>query len=359
MINVTKAYLPSKEKYLKYMNGIWDNAWLTNNGPLLVELENKLKERLSVSYLQFVSNGTLAIQLAIKALELKGEIITTPYSYVATTTSILWENCAPVFCDIETKRYGIDPAKIENLITPKTSAILATHVYGFPCMVDEIAEIAKKFNLKVIYDGAHAFGVNYKGKSILNYGDISTLSFHATKIFHTVEGGGIVVNDLQLNEKISLLKSFGHVGEEYLQLGINAKNSEFHAAMGLCVLEDLDEIISARKSICEEYRKLLIDDSVELPVFISDMDYNYSYFPVFFKSEKILLEIKNELNKNDIFPRRYFYPALNTLQYLLKKYQCGIAEDISNRVLCLPLYKDLEITQVHSIVEKIKSVLRK
>lgn len=355
MINVTKAYLPSYERYQSYLHKVWGNNWLTNNGPLVQELEKKLVQKLEVPYLQYVSNGTIAIQLAMRALELKGEIITTPYSYVATCNAVLWENCSPVFCDIEKECFGIDPNYIEALITKKTTAILATHVYGFPCKVKEIEEIASKHGLRVIYDAAHAFGIKYLEKPLVGYGDISTLSFHATKIFHTVEGGGIVLNEEGLNEKIFLLKSFGHRNDNYFNVGTNAKNSEFHAAMGLCVLEDFDKIKLRRKEISSWYGSLLDRENVDLPEIPAGLDYNYSYYPVFFKNEPTMLEVIKALGQNEIFPRRYFYPSLNTLPFISNRYSCPVSEDLASRVLCLPLYYDLhqaDVERISSIVNQ-------
>ena len=243
MIPVTKPFLPPIEEYQKYTEGIWQRNWLTNNGPLVNELELKLKDYLQVPHLLFLNNGTIAIQIAIKALQLKGDIITTPFSYVATTSSIVWEGCQPVFVDIDKHTFNIDASKIEAAITPNTSAILATHVYGNPCDIDAIAAIAKKHNLKVIYDAAHCFGTKYKGKSVFAYGDVCTTSFHATKLFHTVEGGAVFCNDADLLRKMAQLRNFGHDGPEHFnEVGINGKNSEFHAAMGLANLKYIQQI---------------------------------------------------------------------------------------------------------------------
>jgi dTDP-4-amino-4,6-dideoxygalactose transaminase len=238
MIPVTKPFLPPIDEYKEYIDGIYQRQWLTNNGPLVNELELKLKEHLNVSHLLYLGNGTIAIQIAIKALELKGEIITTPFSYVATTSSIAWENCKPVFVDIDKDTLNIDPSKIEAAINANTSAILATHVYGNPCDIDAIQRIANKHNLKVIYDAAHCFGTKYKGKSVFEYGDVSTTSFHATKLFHTTEGGAVITTNPELLKKMSYLRNFGHDGPEKFEcVGINGKNSEFHAAMGLVNLK--------------------------------------------------------------------------------------------------------------------------
>ncbi|MEI8060147.1 MAG: DegT/DnrJ/EryC1/StrS family aminotransferase, partial [Ferruginibacter sp.] len=244
MINVTQPFLPPYEVYEGYLKKIWERKWLTNNGPLVQELEKNLKEYLGVKHLFFTNNGTVALQIAIKALDLKGEVITTPFSYVATTNSILWEGCKPVFADINSADFNIDPSKIVPLINENTTGIMATHVYGNPCDVEAIEKIAKEHNLKVIYDGAHAFGSTLNNKQVLSFGDIATCSFHATKVFHTIEGGCITANDNELFRKLYLYRQFGHEGEDYYDIGINAKASEFHAAMGLCVMDALDEIIS-------------------------------------------------------------------------------------------------------------------
>lgn len=340
MIPVTKPFLPPKSEYNKYLDGIWERNWLTNNGPLVNELELQLKEYLELNHLLFVSNGTIALQLAIKALDLKGEIITTPFSYVATTSSIVWEGCTPVFVDILPERLTIDPAKIEAAISPVTTAILATHVYGIPCEVEKIEAIAKKHKLKVIYDGAHAFGVKVKGKSIFKYGDISTCSFHATKVFHTIEGGGVFTNDPDLLKRMAYLRNFGHDGpEKFNGVGVNGKNSEFHAAMGLCVLPEIEEIKKKRKDQFLHYKILLADLSIDYPETGDIENYNYSYFPILFSSEDQLLKSIKILQENGIGSRRYFYPGLNLLDYTSG--HCPVSEDTSSRVLCLPLYHTL------------------
>jgi dTDP-4-amino-4,6-dideoxygalactose transaminase len=355
MIPVTKSFLPPVDKYKKYIDKIWLNEWITNNGECVIELEKKLKSLLQVKHLLFVNNGTIAIQIAIKALGLRGEIITTPFSYVATTSSIVWENCIPVFADIDEHTCCISPEKIEKLINKNTSAILATHVYGNACDVEYIEQIAQKHNLKVIYDAAHAFGVTYKDQSILNYGDVSTLSFHATKVFHTVEGGAIVTNDDDLAHKISYLRNFGHNGQEaFWGLGINGKNSEMHAAMGLCNLEYIQDIIAQRKLISQLYDKELTDIPMRFPTQRAQLGYNYAYYPVILESEETLLRVQKALNEEKIFPRRYFYPSLNTLSYI--PYQAtSISEDISKRVLCLPLYHTLTNENVYHITQIIKN----
>ncbi len=356
-INVTKTYLPPLEEYTAYLKGIWDRGHLTNQGPLLVELEEKLRNYLGVKHLFVVNNGTIALQIAIKALGLKNEIITTPFSYVATTSSIAWENCTPVFADIDPKTLCMNPDEIKKKITPSTSAILATHVYGNPCNVDSIKEIADTNKLKVIYDAAHAFGVNYKGISVLNYGDISTLSFHATKLFHTIEGGAIITDNDELAHKIGYMRNFGHNGPEaFFGAGINGKTSEFNAAMGLCILPKVSELIEARKRISKIYDELLKNTSLKKPELTERTEYNYAYYPVLFETEEQLLETRKRLNENSIFPRRYFYPSLNTMNYVGKQ-DAPVSEEVSRRVLCLPLYYDLENDDVKKVAEIIKSLI--
>ena len=354
MINVTKSYLPPIEEYQKYLSKIWENSWLTNQGPLVTELEHQLREYLGIENLLFVSNGTIALQLAIKALGLKGEIITTPFSYVATTASIIWENCTPVFADIHLENLCLNPQKIEKLITKRTTAILATHVFGIPCDVEAIEQVAIKYNLKVIYDGAHAFGVKYKNKSVFEYGDIATLSFHATKLFHTVEGGAVIVKDNELLKKIRLYRSFGHIGDHHYSIGINGKNSEFHAAMGLCNLPRVNDFIAQRKSIGNIYLSELNSLPVTFPEISGSADYNYSYFPVFFRNVEELLKTKNYLAEHQVNTRRYFYPSLNTLPYLSSSNACPVSEDIAKRVLCLPFYQQLTNENVLFICSLIK-----
>jgi dTDP-4-amino-4,6-dideoxygalactose transaminase len=355
-INVTKTFLPPREIYDRYLNGIWESGWITNNGPLTKELTDQLKGFLGVDELVLCNNGTIAIQIALKALNITGEVITTPFSYVATTNSILWENCTPVFADIREDDFCIDASRIEEKITERTQAILAVHVYGLPCDVEKIEAIAKKHNLRVIYDAAHAFGVQYKDKSILSYGDISTCSFHATKLFHTVEGGAVIAKDPELSKRLQLLHMFGHIGDEYFCLGINGKNSEFHAAMGLSVLPFVKDIIAKRKTIFSIYDEMLNLEKISKPKSVLSFDYNYAYYPVLFENEATLLRVREMLEKNGIFTRRYFYPSLNQLHFI--KYQsCPVSENISKRILALPLFYELEKTAIERISQIINSSL--
>lgn len=305
---------------------------------------------LDVRNLHFVSNGTMALQLALRALDITdGEVITTPFSYVATTSAILWERCMPVFVDIDPQTFCIDVDKIEASITDKTRAIMAVHVFGNPCDIETIDAIAKRHKLKVIYDSAHAFGTSYRGKSLLGYGDISIGSFHATKLFHTIEGGCVVARDKAVSEKVELMKRFGHNYSEHVTLGINAKASEFQAAMGLCNLKYIQEIIQGRKVVSALYDSLLENSDIQRLAIREDTQHNYSYYPVVMSSEIDLLDAVRALGEHNIFPRRYFYPSLNTLPYLKKTQPCPVSEDISRRVMCLPLYPDLKEQAVRTI----------
>lgn len=354
MIPVTKSFIPPIEEYSQIVERSFNNGWLTNRGELVLELEGKLKDFLGIDNILITNNGTIPIQIALKLFGEQGEIITTPFSYVATTSSIVWENCTPVFVDIEPDFWTIDPKKIEEAITDRTTAILATHVFGNPCDVEAIEVIAKKHGLRIIYDAAHSFGVQYNGKSMFDYGDISTCSFHATKVFHTGEGGAIFCNDKELQNKIYYSHNFGHDGPlAFHGLGINAKISELQAAMGLSVLPYMPQIIEGRKNIVKKYLATLEDSNVQTISVRPGTDWNYSYFPIVFESVNTREAVEKTLNEAGIFPRRYFYPSLNTLPYVSKK-SMDLSESISERILCLPLYYDLSEESVDLISKLIK-----
>jgi len=355
MINVTKTFFPPIGDYQEQVQRIWDNQWLTNRGALVKELEEKLQEYLSVSNIIVMNNGTIPIQIALKILGNGGEIITTPFSYVATTAAIIWENCNPVFVDIHSDYLTIDETKIEAAITSKTTAILATHVFGNPCNIEVIEAIALKHNLKVIYDAAHAFGVTYNKQSIFEYGDVSTCSFHATKLFHTGEGGALFCSDELLRHKMFYSHNFGHNGPlDFHGLGINGKISELQGAMGLAVLPHMDFILKGRKEVVEYYNDHLDFSKIKTMKIRENTVWNYSYFPVVIESEDQLLRVQKVLNEQEIFPRRYFYPSLNTINYV-KGGEMPFSESIASRILCLPLYVDLDITDVQKIVAILNS----
>jgi len=357
LINVTKIYLPELKKYEAYIDKIFRLGYVTNNGPLVKELQNRLEKYLGVKHILLVANGTIALQIAYKLLDIKGDAITTPFSFVATTSSQIWQGINPVFADINKDTFNIDYEKIEEKISKTTSAIIPVHVFGNACDVEKIDEIAKKYNLKVIYDAAHAFGVNYKGNSVLNYGDISTLSFHATKVFHTIEGGALVINDDEIYDKATRIINFGISDQEHItEVGINGRMNEFEAAMGLCVLDDIDKIFENRKKAYENYMNYLSKTVIrqEQNIYSS---LNYCYFPVVFKDEETLLKVKEALASENIYPRRYFYPSLNNLPYIKDKTNTTPnSEFVSSRILCLPLYDSLELTVQENIINIINKI---
>lgn len=355
-IYVTKSRLAPLDEYIEELVHIWHSHLLTNEASYVQRLEGDLLSFLNVNNLQLVGNGTLALQLALQALDItEGEVITTPFSYVATSNSIVWQHCSPVFVDIDPTTLTIDCDLLESFITPQTRAILPVHVFGMPCNVDSIEKKAKKHSLKVIYDAAHAFGCEYKGRSLLSYGDISTVSFHATKVFNTAEGGAVICSDQELNHKLNLLKRFGHYIDDYQFVGINAKMSELHAALGVVNLRHFHEEVEGRKLICRLYDKGL-STNVRRLKYPDDYKGNYGYYPVIFSDERQVLEVLNRLAEKDIYPRRYFYPSLNTLKFY--RYQpCPVSESISKRILCLPLYGEQETKTVEQICSVVNAVV--
>jgi dTDP-4-amino-4,6-dideoxygalactose transaminase len=363
MITVTKPDLPKLEKYVGYLKKIWSTRWLTNNGEFLQLLEKRIEEYLEIQNLLLVSNGTIALQLALNALDLEGEVITTPFTFAATTNVILWKGLTPVYADLDPDTFNIDPKEVEKRITEKTGAILAVHIYGNPCYVEELQEIADEHNLKLIFDAAQAFGVENENQSVLKYGDISTLSFHATKVFNTIEGGAIIPKDEELFEKLRLMRNHGIKSEEEVVLpGINARMNEFQAAMGLCNLENVDERIQSRKTIYEDYKEKLGDiNKIKFQKIIASK-YNYSYMPICFENIEKRDEIHSELIMNRIKSRKYFFPLTVNFDYftkkdlnLVEKYNLKNASEKAERVLCLPLYPDLEKSSVEKIIDVIKN----
>jgi dTDP-4-amino-4,6-dideoxygalactose transaminase len=355
MIPVTKTFLPPIEEYTAQVQRAYDNHWLTNRGELVKELEAKLMTYLGVNNVLIMNNGTIPLQIALKLLGNGGEVITTPFSYVATTAAIVWENCTPVFVDIHPEYLTIDETKIEAAITEKTTCILATHVFGNPCNIEVIDAIARKYNLKVIYDAAHCFGVTYQGKSIFDYGDVSTCSFHATKLFHTGEGGAIFCNDPELFNKIFYSHNFGHNGPlDFHGLGINAKISELQAAMGLAVFPYMEDIILSRQKVVSFYNQNLDFAKILKLKLREDTKWNYSYYPVVFQNENSLLKVQAALIAAEVFPRRYFYPSLNTINYT-NGAAMPISEKITSIILCLPLYVGIEEDKLKQIVSIINT----
>lgn len=357
-ILVTQSSMPEIEEYVKEIKTIFETKWLTNMGPKHNELQSKLEEYLEIEHMNLFTNGHMALYSAIKALKLEGEVITTPFTFVSTTHAITQNGLTPVFCDIEPETYTMDVSKIENLITDKTCAIVPVHVYGNICNVEEIEKIAKKYNLKVIYDAAHAFGAKYKEEGIGNFGDMSMFSFHATKVFNTIEGGGIAYKDDKLERELNLLKNFGITGPETTEeVGMNAKMNEFQAAMGLCNLRHIDEEIAKRKKVVEEYRKRLSNvKGIKLSKIQKNVQSNYAYFPVVFEEEfgKTRDEIMEELAKNNIFTRKYFYPLTTDFECYNAQYDSTatpMAKYISDRVLTLPLFADLSLESVNEICD--------
>jgi len=360
MIPVTQPYLPPLEEFTPYLEQIWKNKWLTNNGPFHQQFEKALAEYLGVQYISVFANGTLALLTALQALEIKGEVITTPYSFVATTNALWWNGIKPVFADIEDDFFNLDPNKVEAAITDETTAIMPVHVYGNPCDDKALRTIAEKYNLKLLYDAAHTFGVKENGLSLANMGDLSILSFHATKVFNTFEGGAIVCRSKEMKQRIDDLKNFGFRDElTVIAPGINSKMNEVQAAFGLLQLKYVDEAIAKRKEIAHQYRLQL--NGIEGIRFLQDIEnvnHNYSYFPILIdanKYGKTRDEVYNLFKANDIYARRYFYPLISQFPMYselesARTSNLPIATRIANQVLCLPIYPDLALQDVSKIV---------
>lgn len=357
-INVTKTNLPSLAEYDRWLKKVWQNGWLTNNGEMVRRLEARLKKYLGVKHLCVVANGTLALQFAVRALGITKDVIVTPFSYVATVSSLVWEGGNAVFADIDPETFNIRAERIEAAVTKNTQAIIATHVYGNPCDVEAIGRISRMYKIPIIYDAAHGFGVMYKNRSLASYGDVAILSFHATKIFHTGEGGAVITRNKKLLEKLIHLRNFGHEGREaFWGLGINGKMSELHAAMGLCMLPKVSRIIKKHKQLSKIYDEYLDGLPLKKPVMRPRTTYNYAYYPVLFESEKRLKQVQDRLNKNHIIPRRYFYPSLDSLNYVRSR-PMKVARSVSERVLCLPLSSQLAKNEIKLIVEIIKKAVQ-
>lgn len=363
-INVTQPALPPLNEFVSYLEKIWESKWVTNEGQFHEQFEKELAEHLGVKYLSLFANGTLALISALQVLRISGEVITTPYSFVATTHSLHWNNIKPVFADVDPIFCNIDPEKIEASITPKTTAILPVHVYGNPCEVDKIKSIADIYGLKIIYDACHAIGVEKSGNSVLHYGDLSVLSFHGTKVFNTMEGGAIVCHDAMIKKRIDYLKNFGFAGEiTVVQPGINAKMNEMQAALGLLQLKSIDQNIFKRQEIANLYRDSLSQiKGIRILHDIDDIKHNYAYFPIFIDEQrygKPRDELYNELKQNNIYGRRYFYPLISHFPIYrglesARPSNLANAEKITSQVICLPIYPDLKTTEIQAICKIIQ-----
>ncbi len=353
-IPVIKPYLPDISRLDKILADIWGTGILTHNGPVVQRFERSLCSVLGLKHIIAVTNGTVALQMAIKAMGLRGEIITTPFTWVASISAIKWESCTPVFCDIDPNTLNLDVRKIEELITEKTVAIMPVHVFGNPCDIETIDMIAREYNLKVIYDAAHAVGSVVNGESLLSYGDISATSFHATKIINTAEGGACVTNDPDVYEKLNRIRFFGFdSAKEVVEDGFNGKMTEVHAALGILNLDSFQSILNDRKEKHHLYNALLSRSSSLKFQRIVHGTSNYSYFPVMFPTEKITLNVLEALAQHEIYARRYFYPSVNTFIKITPYMPCPVSEDISRRILCLPLY----YTLTHNDIDRICAIL--
>lgn len=358
---VTQPSLPPLDEFVELLKQIWDNKILTNNGPFHQQFENEMADYLGVKYISLFSNGTLALITALQALNITGEVITTPFSFVATTHSLWWNNIKPVFADIEPEYFNLDPEKVEAAITPQTTAIMPVHVYGNPCKIERFQQIADTYGLKLIYDAAHAFGVKRNGESILNYGDLSILSFHATKVFNTIEGGAIICPDAKTKQRIDYLKNFGFADETtVIAPGINAKMNELQSAYGLLQLKYVDSFIAKRREIATVYREQLKDIyGISMLEDIRGVNHAYSYFPILVDKEKYGLtrdELYEELKKHNIFGRRYFYPLISQFPTYRglpssRRENLIIAEKVAEQVICLPIYPQLDNNDLIRIIE--------
>ena len=353
-VHVTRALLPSFEDYTYLLEQVFATRHLTNHGALSIRLEKELAAWLGVNFLALCANGTLALQLALRLAGLAGQkIITTPFSYVATVSALLWEGCTPVFADIDEETLCLDPKAAAAKIEADIAGILPVHVYGNICDVDALERLAADSGLRLLYDAAQCFGGLFRDRSVLDYGEWAIGSLHATKVFHTVEGGYVVCPSRKDLEKLRHMRACGHRGDEHFMLGLNAKLSELHAAMGLCLLGKVTDNIAGRKKVSALYDALLPERGLRRPKLRPGLVYNHAYYPVIFDSEKILLRVAGALKRENIFPRRYFCPALNTLPYLPERQACPVAESLAPRVLCLPLYTELEERDVERIAHLI------
>ena len=361
MTPVTRATLPPLESYLEKIREIFSCRYLTNNGKNVQELEQALTGFLEVPHLTLCTNGTLALQLALRLLNLNGKpVVTTPFSYVATVSALLWEGCEPVFADIDPRTLCISPEAVEACLDarPDIAGVLPVHVYGNACDVTALEDICRRHGVALLYDAAHAFGCRIHDRGLLSWGDASAGSFHATKLFHTVEGGCVACRTDEAQERLSLLRAFGHINDDFICLGINAKMSEVHAAMGLCMLPLLPELIRRRAELCAAYDALLDlpRSGLAKPAMSPDLEWNYAYYPVIFPDNKTMMRCLAAFGREQIHPRRYFYPSLNTLPYV-SPVSCPVSEDIVQRVACLPLWPDMGMDTVERVAAILTATL--
>ena len=355
---VTRPLMPSEQEYAAYVSKIFASQHLTNHGPFSQKLEARLAQYLETPRINVCSNGTLALQLGLHVLGLAGKtVITTPFTYVATLSALQWEGCTVVFADIDEETCCIDPSSVAKRLSPDTAGIMPVNIYGNICDVESLDSLAKAHGLRILYDAAHSFGATYKNRSVLSYGDAAACSFHATKVFNTVEGGCLVTHTDKDREAFLLMRAYGHKDDTHLRLGINAKLSELHAAMGLCILDKVAENIAERSLVCHMYDTLLQTSGLRRPALRTDLGWNYSYYPIILDDEKVLERIVLCLTEDNIFPRRYFYPSLNTLPYIKAALPCPVAESVARRVLCLPLYAGLEQKTIERIARSINHCL--
>jgi dTDP-4-amino-4,6-dideoxygalactose transaminase len=357
-VYVTRSITPDLEEFAHYIRHIFETGCFTNNGPYCRRLEEELASRLKTPYLTLCNNGTSALELALHAAGLVGkEVVTTPFSYVATVSALLWRGCTPVFADIDEETLCMDPAEAANALGPDTAGLLPVHTYGNICDVDALEALADDAGLTVVYDAAQCYGSFFRGRSVLDYGNFAICSLHATKVYHTVEGGCVISHNAEDARAVALHRAFGHSGDDHFTLGVNAKMSELHAAVGLCLLDKVRDNIAGRRAASAMYDALLPDFGLRRPRQLEGLAYNYAYYPVIFESEKSCLKILSALNQQKIFPRRYFYPSLTTLPYLDKVRPCPVAESVAKRVLCLPLYAEMEEETVERICHILASCL--
>ncbi|KAF0096140.1 MAG: DegT/DnrJ/EryC1/StrS aminotransferase [Puniceicoccaceae bacterium 5H] len=358
-VYVTKPFLPPREAYERYLPGIWERQYLTNQGPLALEFERGLSSYLNVAHLRWVANGTMALQLALRALEVKGEVVTTPFTHIATTSAIVAEGCTPRYADVDAVTFNLDPAQVEAAITSQTRAIVATHVFGNPCDIVALEAIARRRGIKLIFDAAHCFGVQWQGRSVLECGDASILSLHATKLFHSTEGGAVVLRDEAAAKRVDQHRNFGMEQGDLTELiGVNGKNSELHAAMGLANLPFADEILERRRQQHVRYTSLLEDaKGLQFQGLSIQSGYNHAYFPVLLPSEAAVETLLSRLAKQFIYPRRYFSPSLSEQYPQYNAHPCPISEDLAHRIVCLPLYHTMEEAVQVAIVEEMREML--